>query len=106
MSIIPGVNQMTETPKIRRLRRADASHYLKDAWGIARSPKTLAKLAVIGGGPSFRKDGRIPLYETAALDEWARAQLSQSVYSTAELRANSASEVRSRSARPTSDGMN
>jgi len=77
---------MTDIQKVRRLRRDEASRYLNDGWGISRTQKTLAKLAVTGGGPAFRKDGRFPLYETDALDEWARAQLSEQVYSTAELR--------------------
>ena len=77
---------MTDAPKIRRLRRVDASVYLWDNWGISRTPKTLAKLAVVGGGPAFRKDGRFPLYEIESLDEWASEQLTESVRSTAELR--------------------
>ena len=79
---------MTKIPKVRRLRRHEASRYLNDAWGIRRTPKTLAKLAVVGGGPAFRKDGRFPLYEPDSLDEWACEQLSESVRSTAELRVN------------------
>ena len=79
---------MAETPRVRRVRRHKASRYLNDAWGISRTPKTLAKLAVVGGGPAFRKDGRFPLYETDALDAWAREQLSEPVRSTAELRVN------------------
>jgi hypothetical protein len=51
----------------RRLRRKDAARYLTDVWGIPTSPKTLAKLAVTGGGPLYRKAGRVPLYEVAAL---------------------------------------
>ena len=77
---------MTDAPKTRRLGRADASLYLRNTWGISRTPKTLAKLAVVGGGPAFRKDGRFPLYEIESLDEWAREQLTESVRSTAELR--------------------
>ena len=78
---------MIEPPKVRRLRRDEASRYLNDAWGISRTPKTLAKLAVVGGGPMFRMDGRFPLYETAALDAWARERLSEPKRSTAELQA-------------------
>ena len=77
---------MTIVLKTRRLRRDEASNYLKDIWGISRTTKTLAKLAVIGGGPVFRKDGRFPLYEEDDLDDWARSQLSAPVRSTAELR--------------------
>ena len=69
----------------RRLRRAAASQYLLEKWGISRTPKTLAKLAVTGGGPIFEKDGRFPLYLPEYLDEFARAQLSPPVSSTAEL---------------------
>ena len=70
--------------KSRRLRRKEASTYLRDKWGIIRAPKTLAKLAVIGGGPPFEKDGRFPLHTEEGLDEWARSQLSPLVHSTAE----------------------
>ena len=94
---------MTDARKVRRLRRVEASNYLLETWGMSRTPKTLSKLAVIGGGPRFRRDGRIPLYETAALDEWARAQLSKSVHSTAELRTTT--EVRLRSARSMSSAL-
>ena len=80
---------MIKIPKVRRLRRVEASLYLNGTWGISRTPKTLAKLAVVGGGPAFRKDGRFPLYEIDALDEFAREQLTESVRSTAELRMNS-----------------
>jgi hypothetical protein len=71
----------------RRLRRKEAARYLTDVWGIPVSPKTLAKLAVTGGGPHYRKAGRFPLYEVAALDEFARNKLSPSVSSTSELHA-------------------
>ncbi len=71
--------------KTRRLRRKEASAYLRDEWGLSRTPKTLAKLATIGGGPPFEKDGRVPLYTPPVLDAWARSQLSPLVHSTAEL---------------------
>ena len=71
--------------KTRRLRRKEASTYLLREWGISRTPKTLAKLATIGGGPPFEKDGRFPLYTPPVLDTWARSQLSPLVHSTAEL---------------------
>ena len=71
--------------KTRRLRRKEASTYLGCEWGISRTPATLAKLATIGGGPPFEKDGRFPLYTPPVLDTWARAQLSPLVHSTAEL---------------------
>jgi hypothetical protein len=69
----------------RRFRRKEAARYLTDVWGIPMSPKTLAKLAVIGGGPLFRKAGRFPLYEILELDRFARGKLSPLVGSTSEL---------------------
>lgn len=59
---------MTDILKGRRLRRVEASHYLLNTWGISRTPKTLAKLAVTGGGPAYQKDGRFPLYTVESLD--------------------------------------
>jgi hypothetical protein len=67
-------------------RRAAASAYLREQWGIERAPGTLAKLAVVGGGPRFRKVGRIPLYAAEDLDGWARALLGEPVASTSELK--------------------
>ena len=69
----------------RPLSRQEASTYLFENHGIRRSPSTLAKLAVIGGGPSFRKAGRTPLYTVAALDEWANEITSAPVRSTSAL---------------------
>ncbi len=69
----------------RRVRRKEAARYLTEVWGIPTSPNTLAKLAVTGGGPSYRKAGRIPLYEITALDNFARTKLSPLVSSTSEL---------------------
>ena len=78
--------------KTCRLRRDVASTYLKDEWGISRTPKTLAKEAVTGGGPAMEYDGRIPLYTTANLDEYASSVLSGPVKSTAELRVRKAAK--------------
>ncbi len=69
------------------LRRAIAAQYVRDKWGLPCSPKWLAKLAVVGGGPIFRKAGRFPLYTPNDLDEWAKARISNPVHSTAELAA-------------------
>lgn len=65
---------MTEYPL--RLRRADAARYLLDVHGLSRTAGTLAKLAVVGGGPKFRKAGaRMALYDRQELDRWAIAIL-------------------------------
>jgi hypothetical protein len=60
----------------RLLRRKAASDYLREIHGLERAPSTLAKLAVIGGGPVFRRAGRIPLYSPDDLDCWAESLLS------------------------------
>jgi hypothetical protein len=52
-----------------------ASEYLRQRHGITLSPATLAKLAVVGGGPAFRKDGPVPLYVLDILDAFAAARL-------------------------------
>jgi hypothetical protein len=69
----------------RRLRRVEASRYLKEQHGLDYKPNTLAKLFTIGGGPLVRKSGRVPLYEVASLDLWAESQLSPPVRSSSEL---------------------
>ena len=72
--------------KVRRLRSKDASEYLLLEWGISRTLNTLNKLAVIGGGPAFEKDGKFRLYTPENLDAFARSILSPLVNSTAELK--------------------
>jgi hypothetical protein len=67
------------------LRRTAASEYLAATWGVCRSPNTLAKLAVIGGGPVFRRAGRVPLYSTDSLDSWVTSILSAPMRSTSEV---------------------
>ncbi len=59
----------------RFLRRALASEYVANTYGFPCSPQWLAKLAVTGGGPRFRKAGRTPIYEVADLDAWALDRL-------------------------------
>lgn len=68
----------------RMLRRAEAADYVRERWGYPLSPRTLAKLACIGGGPTFRRASRFPLYEVKDLDEWVRAKLTRPVRSTSE----------------------
>ncbi len=68
-----------------RLTRNGASAYLMERHGISRTPGTLAKLAVIGGGPKFRKIGsRQVLYDVTELDAWAASVLSEPLGSTSE----------------------
>ena len=68
----------------RRLRRTEASQYLKEKWGIERKPSTLAKLAVIGGGPRYESANRTPLYPEPELDAWATSIMSPLKTSTSD----------------------
>jgi predicted DNA-binding transcriptional regulator AlpA len=43
--------------------------------GAPCSASWLAKLAVTGGGPRFRKIGRFPVYTCSDLDEWVEAKI-------------------------------
>ena len=69
----------------RFLRRKAASGYLHEVHGLDRAPGTLAKLAVIGGGPVFRRVGRVPLYSTDDLDKWVASKLSPPMRSTSDI---------------------
>lgn len=64
---------MEASPKFRR--RVEAAQYIRDRWNQPCQPKTLAKLAVVGGGPIFRKAGRFPLYQDPDLDSWAEGRI-------------------------------
>lgn len=78
---------VTDTPgggRTRLLRRKAAANYLSSDWGVPVAPTTLAKLAVVGGGPAFRKFGRFPLYDIADLDQWATAKLGPRRQSTSD----------------------
>ena len=70
-----GSNDTTSRHWPTRMRRKQASEYLFEEHGVSLSPATLAKLDVIGGGPSFGKDGPFPLYERPGLDTFATARL-------------------------------
>ncbi len=74
----------TSSPNL--MRRRDAAQYLKSRYGFG-AVKTLARLAVTGGGPAMIYGGRrLPLYSPEELDAWARAKLSAPVRSTSERR--------------------
>jgi hypothetical protein len=72
------------TAPSRMLRRTEAADYVQDRWGYPLSPRTLAKLACLGGGPKFRRASRFPLYEVKDLDQWIRGKLTRPVRSTSE----------------------
>ncbi len=68
------------------LRRDEASAYIRDRYRLPCSEKYLAKLAVVGGGPLFRKASRFPIYDKADLDAWASKRISGKVSSTSQLK--------------------
>ena len=70
----------------RLLRRIEAARYVVETYNVPCSPKTLAKLACIGGGPPFRLAGRFPLYPVSGLDVWAQNKIGPLVRSTSEAR--------------------
>ena len=66
------------------MRRKEASEYLLEAHGVTLSASTLAKLAVVGGGPPYFKDGRFPAYPVGGLDQFAIARLGRLRNSTSD----------------------
>ena len=67
-----------------RIRSADLLSRPNAAERIGLSPATLAKLAVVGGGPRYLKLGRRVVYRASDLDAWVAAR---SVANTAEAQA-------------------
>jgi hypothetical protein len=66
------------------LRRDAAAEYLRDRYGFC-TPKTLSKLASVGGGPPMHRIGSgVVVYSPADLDEWARSKMSGPFRSTSE----------------------
>ena len=76
--------QQQPQKQARRYRRSEASDYLKQNWDLQYSPRTLAKLAVIGGSPPMEYAGRFPLYPEDGLDSWALNKIGPRVNSTSE----------------------
>jgi hypothetical protein len=68
----------------RMYRRKEAAAYITKRFGLPVASTTLAKLAVLGGGPAFHKAGHYPLYPADCLDDWATAKIGKRVASTAE----------------------
>ena len=83
---------MLETPLLRTAKAADL---------LGLAPATLAKWRVLGGGPPYKKLGRVVVYDLLELLNWAqqrsRTSTSHTHTSTAE---PVASATRSRGARP------
>jgi hypothetical protein len=77
------------------LRRRAAAAALT-AHGYPTAPATLATLVSRGGGPLYRRYGRVPLYRLGDLLEWAESRLGPPIRSTAELDAAALSERQQR----------
>ena len=77
---------LEHSPARSRLRSTrQACDYLLDHHGIVRSPATLNKLRVVGGGPEFRKvGGKQVAYDEPALDCYAETLISRPLRSTSE----------------------
>eukprot|EP01037_Dinobryon_pediforme_P002443 gene2443-2481_t len=60
---------------LKYLRRIEAATFVREKWAMPCSPKWLAKLAVVGGGPIYRKAGRYPIYLQSDLDAWAQSRI-------------------------------
>jgi hypothetical protein len=69
-----------------RLRRWEASEYLRLAHGIEIAPSTLAKWVTVGGGPAMQHVNRTRLYAISALDAWAAEKLGDPVRNSSEKR--------------------
>lgn len=68
----------------RFLRRKEAARYIRETYHLPLSYNTLAKFAVTGDGPAFRRFGRYPIYAEEDLDAWIAMRLSPAVFSTSE----------------------
>lgn len=78
--------EIPQKPAAPLLRRNEAAAYVARTYGIPCATRTLARLAVVGGGPAFRKAGPFPLYAMADLDGWASGKLGPLVRTTSETR--------------------
>jgi hypothetical protein len=67
----------------RYLSRAEAAEFLSER-GYKTAPATLAKRAVVGGGPPFVSWGRKPLYDPEALLQWAQRRCTEPRRSTSD----------------------
>lgn len=68
----------------KRMDRRTASQYLRAEHGVRLSPSSLAKLAVTGGGPPFRKDGPYVVHDRDDLDAFAVRRLGKARTSTSD----------------------
>jgi hypothetical protein len=65
------------------LRRRQAADYLQSKYGFG-AMATLAKGAVTGDTPCYRKAGKMVLYTKTSLDEWALKKIGPPQRSTSD----------------------
>jgi predicted DNA-binding transcriptional regulator AlpA len=68
----------------RYLTRNEVSERCKSR-GLSIAKQTLAKLAVTGGGPAFRKFGNRVVYDPADVEAWIERRLTGPRKSTSEV---------------------
>lgn len=75
---------MTEnnSTRISFLTTLQAASFLSDQNGFPIAARTLTKFRVIGGGPAFRRFGRLVIYDPNDLLDWASQRLSARLAST------------------------
>jgi hypothetical protein len=77
----------TSEDKLTFVDRRGASAYIHEKYGpaIRYSANTLAKMAVTGGGPVFRRIGNRVVYEEDDIDDWITEKLGPPMRSTSEI---------------------
>lgn len=77
------------------LRRGECAAALT-AEGYPTAAATLATKATRGGGPPFRRYGRVPLYRWGDAVKWAQSRLGPPIRSTSQLSAKPIAQWRPR----------
>jgi hypothetical protein len=77
------MDEQGQSSEERFLRRRQAADYLQSKYGFG-AMATLAKGAVTGDTPYFRKAGKMVLYTKASLDEWALKKIGPPQRSTSD----------------------
>jgi hypothetical protein len=85
------------------LSRNESADYLTKR-GYKTSPRTLNKLACIGGGPTYRRFGRLAIYTLSDLDAWAESRLSPPICNTSQLPRRRSEEPAAATAHPAKSG--
>jgi hypothetical protein len=72
------LDRATQQTEQLYLNRVDAAAYLSKKFGFRCSEQTLAKLAVKGQGPQFKRaNGRFAVYPVGGLDAWAVTRIAE-----------------------------